>query len=293
MPCTCENPRGETVNVLTVDLEDYFHVRGSGSLKRPSDWEKLPSRVERNTERLLEVLADCEAQATFFVLGWIARRHPALVRKIADCGHEVGSHGSWHRPVFRQTRGEFRLDVQESLAVIEDITGVKVLGYRAPWFSITAEALWAFEVLAELGLRYDSSVFPTGRGYGGLPSFQANPHIYRTPGGARLWLLPISTVKLLGRRVCFFGGGYFRLLPYRVIDRAVKQLHQAGAPVIFYLHPRELDPQQPRLPMSARAGWRTYVGLGSCERKLRRLLGAHRMSSALSLLNSLTGEIQE
>jgi polysaccharide deacetylase family protein (PEP-CTERM system associated) len=263
--------RGRTTNALTIDVEDYFHVEAFASTIDRNDWDRLPQRVERNTERILNVLAESGAQATFFVLGWIARRHPALVRRIVSDGHELASHGFDHVRVDRLTPQAFRADVRRSKGVLEDAGGVLVRGYRAPTFSIGRDSSWAHAILLEEGYSYSSSVYPRKH------------DLYGSPGAPRtafapipgLVEVPLTIVRVFRTDVPASGGGYFRLFPYRLTRWLLVRAHLGnGAPAVFYMHPWEVDLDQPRqhqAPLLSR--FRHYLNIGRTEGRLRRLLG--------------------
>jgi polysaccharide deacetylase family protein (PEP-CTERM system associated) len=234
------------VNAMTVDVEDYFHVSAFASVVSPSDWESYESRVERNTERLLAILEGAGVRATFFVLGWIAERFPALVQRIDRAGHELASHGYDHGLVYDKTPESFRADLRRAQTAIEQAAGVDVRGYRAPSFSITEDSLWALDVLVSEGYTFDSSIYPIRHDRYGIPSWHRHIHTIDRPGG-RLWELPGSTVRHLGTNLPMGGGGYFRLLPYWWTRRGIQALNDdEQRPAIFYLHPWEIDPDQPR-----------------------------------------------
>jgi polysaccharide deacetylase family protein (PEP-CTERM system associated) len=260
-----------TANALTVDVEDYFQVEVFASTIDRSDWEKLPRRVERNTERVLDILGETGARATFFVLGWVAKRHPLLARRIVGEGHELASHGFDHLRADRQTPEEFRSDVRRSKQLLEDVGGAPVLGYRAPTFSIGGGNRWAHAILLEEGYRYSSSVYPIKHDLYGTPCAPRTPFA-PLPGMIEI---PLSTVRLLCANLPASGGGYFRLLPYRFSRGLLKHARRVHrSPAIFYLHPWEIDPDQPRqraVPLLSR--FRHYINLGCTEPRLRRLLG--------------------
>ena len=263
--------RKGVTNAMTIDVEDYFHVEAFASTIDRKEWDRLPHRVERNTERILDVLAESEAQATFFVLGWIARRHPALVRRILADGHELASHGSDHMRVDRLSPEAFRGDVRQSKHILEDAGGVLVRGYRAPTFSISRNSSWAHAVLLEEGYRYSSSVYPRRHDLYGSPGAPRTPFA-PIPGFIEV---PLTTVRIFHFDVPASGGGYFRLFPYRLTRWLLDQAYRANrVPAVFYLHPWEVDPDQPRqhqAPFLSRL--RHYLNLGLTEDRLRRLLG--------------------
>jgi len=264
--------RGVT-NAMTIDVEDYFHVEAFSSTIDRKDWDRLPQRVERNTNRILDILAASSAQATFFVLGWIAQRHPALVRRILADGHELASHGSDHMRVDRLSPEAFRADVRQSKRVLEDAGGVLVRGYRAPTFSISRDSSWAHAVLLEEGYRYSSSVYPLKHDLYGSPGAP------RTPFAPVLGLVevPLTTARIFRIDLPASGGGYFRLFPYRLTRWLIDQANRSNGPAVFYLHPWEVDLDQPRqhqAPFLSRL--RHYLNLSRTEQRLRRLLGDFR-----------------
>jgi len=271
-------------NALSFDVEDWFHIVEVDSVAQPEAWPKLPSIVVAQTEWFLEVLEQVRTKATFFVLGWIADRHPELVRLIARCGHEIGTHSYWHRRVDRLTAGQFRRDLEQSVRTLEDLSGCKVLGFRAPSFSITPGAEWAFDVMHEVGLAYDASLFPARRAHGGYPC-NRGPHWFNgAPSGRPMLEFPMSVCRIGPFAVPFSGGGYLRLLPWFVVRWAVGQLHGEGLPVVVYLHPRDLAPDCPRPPMSPYRKFKCYVGLNGMREKVRTLLGTYRFDTCAAVL---------
>lgn len=261
-------------NALSVDVEDYFQVGAFETVIDRADWESLPRRVEANTDRVLDLFAEAGVRATFFTLGWVAERHPALIRRIADAGHEVASHGWDHKRVFTMSADEFRADIARARAVLEQASGRKVTGYRAPSFSIDQRTLWAHEVLAEEGYAYSSSVAPIAHDHYGWRS--APRFAWRPIEGAPLIELPVTTLELGKRRMAAGGGGFFRLLPYFISNLAVRRVNDAARPAIFYFHPWEIDPEQPRVPGAPmRSNFRHYTNLEAMRPKLLRLLRAH------------------
>lgn len=258
-------------SVLSVDVEDWFHILDVPSTPPLHRWDELPSRVEANFLRLLDMFEETGVKTTCFFLGWVADRFPRLVREAAARGHEVASHGYAHQLVHRQSRADFVADVTRAREAIEDAVGQRVEGYRSPGFSLSAETGWFFEALIEAGYRYDSSVFPAAHGHGGLQSARTEPHWRSYPGGV-LGEFPITVTEVAGRRMCFFGGGYLRIFPYAAIRRMARRVEREGRPVIFYVHPREIDPDHPRLPMNLRRRFKSYVGLRTTQGKLARIL---------------------
>lgn len=260
------------VNALTVDVEEYFQVSAFAGAVDRGDWGGFASRVERSTDRLLELFAAHGARCTFFTLGWIAERHPALIRRLVEGGHELASHGFAHHRVTDQDPASFRADVSRTKALLEDIGGVSVGGFRAASFSFDARTRWAHEILAEEGYRYSSSVYPVRHDHYGVPDAPRTAHY---PGGeSGVVELPLSTVRVAGRNLPCGGGGYFRLLPYGYYRWAFRRLNGAeGLPAIFYFHPWEIDPGQPRQSgIGIRTRFRHYVNLHRMEPKLSRML---------------------
>lgn len=276
-------------NALTVDVEDYFQVAAFARQIDPANWDQMPLRVERNTQRLLDLFAEQGVRATFFVLGWVAERCPGLVRAIVERGHEVACHGYSHQLIYGQTPTVFREETKRAKACLEDQAQRLVLGYRAASYSITRRSLWALDALAELGFAYDSSIFPIRHDRYGIPGSPRWPYQLTTPNGGSMIEFPPSTFSLLGYRLPVAGGGYFRLYPYSFTRFALARLNRAeGQPFIFYLHPWEIDPEQPRI----RAGWlstfRHYTNLSRCEARLRQLLRDFRFATVREVLETIT-----
>jgi polysaccharide deacetylase family protein (PEP-CTERM system associated) len=272
-----------TVNVMTVDVEDYFHVSAFESVVSRDRWADYESRVSVNTERVLELLADAGVTATFFVLGWVADRHPAIVRRIAAAGHELASHSYWHRLVYDLTREAFREDLRRAKAAIEAVTGTAVRGFRAPSFSITERSLWAIEVLVEEGYDYDASIFPIRPDRYGIPTAPRQPH--RLAGRQGSLLEVPSTATSIGGVTVPVGGGYFRLLPYAATRAAIERCNtREGRPAVFYVHPWEFDPEQPRMAAPLVSRLRHYAGLSKTARRFRRLLRDFRFGSIEAVL---------
>ena len=260
-------------NALTVDVEDYFHVSGLAKSIDRDSWDARESRVEVNTRKLLSIFAERDVRATFFVLGWVAARDPALIRDIAAGGHEIACHGLSHRMVYEQSPDEFRRETDRSKKILEDITGSAVNGYRAASYSIVSKSLWALDVLVDLGFVYDSSIFPVRHDRYGIPGALRIPHRISTPGGATIVEWPLSTASILGCRLPVAGGGYFRLFPYWLSRWGLASINRnEQRPFIFYLHPWEIDPDQPRVAASWFSRFRHYTNLEKCEHRLKRLL---------------------
>jgi len=263
---------GRLVNAMTVDVEDYFQVQALAGAIRREDWESQPRRVETNTDRILELFDGHGVKATFFTLGWIAERHPALIRRIVDGGHELASHGCEHRRADEQSAVSFREDLRRSKRTLENIAGVAVRGYRAPTFSIGDDNLWAFEALAAEGYAYSSSVYPVRRDYYGMPL--APRFAFFPIDGHRLEEYPITTARLARRNLPCGGGGFFRLLPYALSRFAIARVNQMDRqPAIFYFHPWEADPRQPRVTsLGFKSRFRHYVNLDKTMGRLGRLI---------------------
>ncbi|MFH5925467.1 XrtA system polysaccharide deacetylase [Roseomonas xinghualingensis] len=260
------------LNAMSVDVEDWFQVRAFCHTIRRSDWDGLASRVEANTDRILEQFARAGVHATFFTLGWVAERHPALIRRIHADGHELASHGWDHALVNELGEVAFRADLRRSKRMLEDIAGTEVTGYRAPTFSIGPNTTpWAHAVLAEEGYRYSSSIFPIRHDLYGAPDAPRSPHRPRSDGVLEL---PMTTVHALGRNLPCSGGGWFRLLPYPVFRAGLRRVnHSEGRPGIFYFHPWEVDPDQPRVREASRLSrFRHYTGLASMASRVDALL---------------------
>ena len=273
------------LNALTVDVEDYFHVSAFSDVISPLQWDGLESRVEQNTLRLLELFESREIRATFFVLGWVASRSPALVRRIHDAGHEVACHGLSHKLVYTQTPDQFRAETRESKRILENLIGTEVIGYRAASYSITPKSLWALDILVEEGFSYDSSVFPIRHDRYGMPNASRKPGFMRTPNGASLLEFPLSTAKILGARLPVSGGGYFRIFPYWLTRAGLSSINRAdGMPFIFYLHPWEIDYEQPRVRAGVVSTLRHYTGLRECESRLRQLLKEFQFGTVKAVL---------
>jgi polysaccharide deacetylase family protein (PEP-CTERM system associated) len=277
-------PGGATLNALTVDVEDYFHVSAFDNVVLRSEWHRRESRVCANTERLLEMFAESGTRATFFVLGWVADRFPALVRRIHAAGHEVASHGYGHERIYCTDVPRFREDLRRAKLALEATISEPVRGYRAPSFSITRRSLWAFDVLIEEGYLYDASVYPIYHDRYGIPDWPRHIHQVRRSSGV-IWEVPGSTVRFAGSNLPIGGGGYFRLLPYAWTRRGIRHVNRReGRAVVFYLHPWEIDPDQPRLAAPLMSRLRHYRNLDKTEDRLRRLLGDFRFGTVLDVL---------
>jgi polysaccharide deacetylase family protein (PEP-CTERM system associated) len=272
---------------MTVDVEDYFHVSALAQSIKRSEWDTREYRAETSTRKLLGLFADHGVSATFFVLGWVARRSPGLVKEIHAAGHEVACHGLSHELVYRQSPEVFAEETRVSKQLLEDTIGAEVSGYRAASWSITRQSLWALDVIRELGFRYDSSVFPIRHDRYGIPGAPQRPGHVRTPAGYDLVEFPPSTVTMFGMRLPVAGGGYFRLLPYWLTRSGLRRINAERQPFIFYLHPWEVDPQQPRVPAAWLSRFRHYTNLDKTEPRLRALLGEFRCTTVRNVLADL------
>jgi polysaccharide deacetylase family protein (PEP-CTERM system associated) len=282
-----------TPNAFTVDVEEWFHIIDADQAPTPAEWDRQESRVEGATERLLEILAGADVRATFFFLGWIAERHPELVRRVAAAGHEIATHGYAHELVYRLGPEGFREDTRRAKGTIEDLAGAGVVGYRAASFSITPETPWAFDVLAAEGFAYDSSLFPAPRAHGGFSLDRMRPFRITGPEGGELWEFPIVPFRVGSWSVAFAGGGYLRLFPLRLVELATRSLNRRGVPVTYYVHPREVDPEQPRMPLSWKRRFQYYVNLRATPAKLAGLLsrrGGRFLTLAELLEDGLTAD---
>lgn len=274
----------DIANALTIDVEDYFQVAALAEAVNRDDWSSMEYRVEANTDRLLEMMAERNIQATFFTLGWVAERSPALVKRIRQAGHEVASHGYSHQLIYTQTPEVFRAETRKSKAILEDIIGEPVNGYRAASYSITSESRWALDILAEEGFTWDSSIFPVHHDRYGMPGTPRWPHRLKTDKGNELAEFPLSTLKLPGYTLPIAGGGYFRLFPYWFSQWGLGQINHQGQPFVFYLHPWEIDPGQPKLSVKWMSRFRHYNNLDACEDRLGRLLNKFRFTTMSSVL---------
>jgi polysaccharide deacetylase family protein (PEP-CTERM system associated) len=262
----------ELRNAMTIDVEDYFHVSAFENHIPKSSWEHLPCRVERNLDVILALMAAHGVHGTFFTLGWIAQRYPETVRRIVAAGHELASHGYSHGRASEQSRAEFSEDVRSAKRLLEDIAGVPVNGYRAPSFSIGSMNLWALDCLAESGYTYSSSIYPIRHDHYGMPDAPRFPH--RPASSNELLEIPVTTVRVGNRNLPAGGGGYFRLLPYSVSRACLRRVNRIdGKPCVFYFHPWEIDPEQPRQHgISVKTRFRHYVNLARMRPRIERLL---------------------
>ena len=257
--------------MLSFDVEEHFQVEAFWSVVKGHEWDQLVSRVECNTRKIADLLSEHSTKATFFVLGWVAERHPDLVKDLAQQGHEIASHGYGHELVHKQTPAQFREDVRRSKQILEDLIGAPVMGYRAPGFSITSQTEWAIPVLIEEGYRYDSSIYNRFRSTQGSRVSRAGTYQLKTEAGS-IWEVSLSTMNACGLQFPVAGGGYFRLFPYATSKMFLKHLEKQGSQLVMYLHPWELDPQQPRMDGPVLSRVRHYLNLGKTEQRLGRLL---------------------
>jgi polysaccharide deacetylase family protein (PEP-CTERM system associated) len=274
------------VNAMSIDVEDYFHVSVFDGIVPRSAWESMESRVNANTARLLDIFDEYGVRSTFFVLGWVAERHPELVQLIAQRGHEVASHGYAHRLVYDQTPAAFREDVRRAKGILEEACGRPVRGYRAPSYSITPRSLWALDVLIEEGYQYDSSIFPIRHDRYGIPVSDRQPYRIERSAGT-LIEVPGSTARVGPLNLPVAGGGYFRILPYWWTHWGINRVNEIERrPAVFYLHPWEIDPEQPRLETGRLGTFRHYRNLARTEERLRRLLSDFRFDTMQTVVNN-------
>lgn len=283
-------------NYLTIDVEDYYHVSAFEKISPPSTWAGRESRVEANTDKVLALLDERSVKATFFILGWVAERHPQLVKQIAQQGHEIASHGYQHQRVALQDRETYKSDIRRSKAILEDQAGTEVIGYRAPSYSITRQTDWAFDELIEAGYRYDSSIFPLNHDFYGIPDWprfagyavktETGWQASDQPGeaGESIREIPITTLNLAGKNLPIAGGGYFRLLPYAITRWGLQQINRKEQkPFVFYLHPWEFDPEQPKMAgASTKSRFRHYLNLRKTEQRFEKLLTDFRFGTLSS-----------
>jgi polysaccharide deacetylase family protein (PEP-CTERM system associated) len=287
-------PPGEVLNAFTVDVEDYFQVSAFADAVPRSRWDEHEVRVERNTRALLDLLLVHGVRGTFFVLGWVADRRPALLREIRDRGHEVASHGYEHRLVDSMTPEEFRADLARAAEAIERACGVRVRGFRAPSFSVSEKALWAFDVLREEGYAFSSSVFPVRHDRYGIPSFPRRPVRLADGAGRSILEFPMTTWRVLGRNLPAAGGGWLRFLPPAVTRKAIRAANAQGDPAIVYVHPWEVDPDQPRIAASRMSRFRHYLNLDRTAERVDDLLRRFRfgtVSEALERVGASAGTV--
>ncbi|GBO90132.1 XrtA system polysaccharide deacetylase [Marinobacter salsuginis] len=285
---TSPDAKEAPLHAMSIDVEDYFHVAALSNVIRPEQWDSLPSRVEQNTELLLELFERHSVKATFFVLGWVAERFPQLVQKLASHGHEIASHGYSHQLIYNQSVETFREETLRSKDLLESIIGKEVCGYRAASYSITRESLWALDILSEAGFTWDSSIFPVRHDRYGIPDSPSAPYSIETESGSIIREFPLTTAHVMGLAIPAAGGGYFRQFPYAVFRYLFLNASGFGdRPQMFYLHPWEVDPDQPRYN---NASWfsrfRHYTNLDKCYGRLEQLLQDFRFSTVSESYNA-------
>ncbi|MDP4546409.1 XrtA system polysaccharide deacetylase [Marinobacter sp. MDS2] len=273
-------------NALTIDVEDYFQVAALAEAVDYDDWASMEYRVEANTDRILSLFDEAGVKGTFFTLGWVAERSPEMVKRIAAAGHEVASHGYSHQLIYNQTPDVFREETIRSKKILEDIVQAPVTGYRAASYSITNESRWALDILAEQGFTWDSSIFPVHHDRYGMPGTPRWPHRLTTDKGYELAEFPLSTLKFPGYNLPIAGGGYFRLFPYWFSRMGLGSINRQGKPFVFYLHPWEVDPEQPRLDVKWFSRFRHYNNLDVCEQRLATLLSDFRFTTMSKVLEN-------
>lgn len=281
-----------STHALSVDLEEYFQVSNFDRVLSRSDWDGLPRRVEAQTHRLLDRFDETGSRATFFILGWVAEREPRLIRQIAERGHEIACHGYDHRLVYDLPPDVFRADLVRARRAIEDAAGVRPVGYRAPSYSITRRSLWALDVLADEGFEYDSSIFPTRHPRYGIPDFSRTPVLIQLAGGRTIREFPMTTLPLGRMNLPLAGGAYLRFFPPLVFRLGLDRLTRRGEPVVLYIHPWEIDPEQPRLAAGLRVRINHYFNLGRTEGRLVSLLRRFRFESLRDVLDGLNERLR-
>ena len=280
-------------HALSIDVEDWFHPEALRGAVRPEDWPRLESRAGHNVERLLRLLDAAQTRATFFVLGWVAEKEPDLVTRLAAAGHEIASHGWAHRMITQQSPEEFEDDLRRSLRLLRAQSGGRVVGYRAPSFSVVRETVWALDVLLDHGVEYDSSIFPVHHDRYGMPGAPRAPYRVAWRDARELWELPPATLHVLGRTLPAAGGGYLRLLPYGVSACALRRLEREGIPGVVYTHPWEYDTEQPRVALPRLRSLRHYGNVGGMETKLARLLREFSFTTCAEVLRAARGAAPE
>ncbi|MEN6444471.1 MAG: polysaccharide deacetylase family protein [Candidatus Cloacimonas sp.] len=277
-----ENPK----SIFTIDVEDYYNVTEERGEPPVSEWDSLPSIVESGFLKLLDMLDTYQVKATCFFLGYVAKKYPHLVKEAQKRGHEIASHSMYHRLIYKMSREDFIADLLSSKKILEDICSEEVTAFRSPSFSVTEAIPWFFDALAEAGFSADSSVFPVKRDYGGYKTTQKKPFWIKTAKGD-ICEFPISVAPLCGKEFCFFGGGYLRLFPKRIILSMHKKLAQQGIPTLYYIHPREIEPQHPRLKMNRRAYFKSYVNLNTVQPKLKAILSSGKFVTCKEYIKTM------
>jgi polysaccharide deacetylase family protein (PEP-CTERM system associated) len=271
--------KSKVANILTFDLEEWFHILDLPEPVRKSEWDSLPSHAEKGLNLFLDLLLENNITCTFFIVGWIAEKHPEIVRKISSFNYEIASHGYYHELIDSLRPDHFREDIGRAKKVLEDITGSEIKGYRGPGFSITHKNQWAFDIIAEEGFQYDSSLFPGHHSHGGISGLPIKPFILHTSNGQRIEEYPVTLINIANFRIAFSGGGYFRLFPGFFISACIKWLNRKNIPVLSYFHPRDLDANLPRLPMPLKRKFKCYINISRSTAKLEKILKSHTFSS--------------
>jgi polysaccharide deacetylase family protein (PEP-CTERM system associated) len=281
----------DIVNYLTVDVEDYFMVSAFSDVIRLHQWGNFESRIKNNTLRVLDIIDKYSIKATFFILGWVAERYPGIVKEIDRRGHEVACHSYCHRLVYNMTPEEFSEDTRKAKTIIEDIVGKNISGYRAPSYSITESSIWALKILTEEGFKYDSSIFPIRHDRYGFPEYSRFPRMEETGVDGKILEIPLSTIKIVGENLPIGGGGYLRMYPLWFTHYAIRKLNEKeNRSAIVYIHPWELDPDQPRLRGSKLSMFRHYINLEKTEIRLESLLGAFKFGSIGDIFQETTSD---
>ncbi len=280
-------PGEQPLNAFCVDLEEWFHICAADTpYNDPATWDQAPPHVVPDTETLMRLLDETGTRGTFLTVGWVADKYPDLIKRLSDAGHEIGCHTYFHRVVYEMAPAEFEADIARCLKTLRDISGQPVTAFRAPGFSITREAFWAYPILRKHGITVDVSIVPAVRDHGGVKGFTRDPFLLHT-GEGDISCFPVSVMSIAGKAVPFSGGGYLRLFPMSLIKAGYRQNHEAGRPGMSYIHPREINPDQPRLKLPLRKGFKYYVGIKTAEEKLRRCLRTYRFTTIAEVIKSV------
>ena len=266
-------------NILTFDLEEWFHILDLPQPVGKSEWDRMPSHAEKGLDLFLDILSRNNITCTFFVLGWVADKHPDFVRKLNSLNHEIASHGYFHEMISNLNPDLFRKDIRRSKKTLEDLSGKEIKGYRGPGFSITSKNQWALDIIAEEGFQYDATLYPGHHGHGGIPGLPIRPFIIQTENDHRIEEYPVTLINIANYRFAFSGGGYFRLFPKVIISQYIKMLNRKGIPVLSYLHPRDMDYKAPQLPMPRIRRFKCYINVSGSVKKLDKLLQKHSFGS--------------
>lgn len=272
-------------NVFSIDVEDWFHILDTDKSPSYNEWEGQTSIIDKNFHELLDLLDEAGIKATCFFLGWVARKYPHLVKEAKNRGHEIASHGFRHELIFKQTPDEFKKDITDAKKLLEDMSGGRVLGYRAPEFSIKNDMDWALDAIRESGYGYDTSLFPAKRGHGGYQTTAVGPRIIETKFGS-LMEFPITVASTAGRNICYFGGGYLRLFPYWIIRKMAEKVIGEGRPIIFYIHPRDISLEQPRFDLGVYRNFKSYVNIATAKQKIQRILRDFKFTTFSNLIST-------